>query len=107
MIPLAVLFIGLVLANGALLWLIARMVAPADVDFSLSRGLVAGFILAGLNSLSRWLVEPKLGEWSILVGAGVTLVVVMGSFRLAVVRSVLVTVLHWVGFLAIYIFVIR
>ncbi len=31
----------------------------------------------------------------------------MWSFRLAFVPSVLVTVLHWVGFLAIYIFMIR
>ena len=95
-ISVVALIISVVLAQGALLWLIAYMLAPAENDFSLERGIVVGLGLSVFSFMSQTFIEPKAGsDWTILTDFLLTLFVIWVGFRLSFWRTILAVIIFW------------
>ncbi len=91
---IAFLIVSLVLAQGALVWLIAYMLAPGGADFSLWRGIVLGVVVRVWCGLSRWVLEPRISDdWLMLTQFLGTLLLVWIGFRLGFWRTLFVVVI--------------
>jgi hypothetical protein len=98
MIFLITLLVGVVVAQGALLWLIASALAPAEKDFPLWRGLLLGAALSGWHRLYEILISPIIsGMWGMVIAFGVAAAVVQLGFRLSILRSIAATALLWIA----------
>jgi hypothetical protein len=109
MILIIAFIVAGVLAHGALLWLIAHILAPADSDISLLRGLWTGVVMSIWYNLCQWVIDPKIGVvWGgvlLLVGS---VFVIRWGFRFSFLRSALVCVILWIVLiLAVYLLVVR
>ena len=99
---------SVVLAEGALLWLIAYTLAPAEKDFSLWRGIGVGLLMSGLNFLCEEFFVPRVGDgWGLLAQIIVMLCVVWTGFRLSFWRTIIVMIIFWTIAGLAYYFLVR
>lgn len=109
MLLVIVMLISLALAQGALIWLVAYALAPAERDFSLLRGILIGFAWIIIYNLIKGLIKPKFGEgWELIISLVGTPIVFKFGFCLSVIRSILATVIVWIVVMAaMYFLLIR
>jgi hypothetical protein len=89
-------------ADGLLLWLIARLMAPSGFRVSFWRCLVATILV----SIATWalppLLEPSIGDWASVVTLLTFLPIIQLVIGLPFWRSVLATVIYNTVFVGIY-----
>ena len=91
------LIVSIVLAQGALVWLIAYTLAPGGADFSLWRGIVLGVVVRVWFGLSRWVLGPMIGDdWLMLAQFFGTLLLVWIGFQLGFWRTFFVVAIFWI-----------
>jgi hypothetical protein len=86
-----------------LLWLSTRILAPGDRKISLLRCFAVAFVLTFLANAARKFLTPIVGDWIILICFVLDICIVMGLFRLGLWRSIVVTLIWYIGmFIAYY-----
>jgi hypothetical protein len=85
-----------------LLWVAIRLLAPEERKPSVLRCFGVAFALTFLGHASLKFLTPLVGNWAWLIYFAVYVLIVMGLFRLSFLRSLLVTMIYFVGICAFY-----
>ena len=101
--PLTTILTMYAVATG-LLWVATRILAPKERKISILRCFVVAFVLTFLGNASRKFLTPLIGDWVLLVSLVLYVLLVMGLFSLSLWRSILVTLIYYVGMFAFYYF---
>ena len=104
--PLTTIIAMYVVATG-LLWIATRFLAPEDRKITVLRCFAVAFVLTFLGNASRKFLTPLIGDWVSLVSLVLYVLLVMGLFKLSWWRSILVTLIYFVGIVAFYYFLMR
>jgi hypothetical protein len=86
--------------NVALLWMAARMIAPAESRPSVWRCLGAAVLMTFFGNASNKFLYPFIGPWDILVKLVLYVLAAMAVLKLAWWRSSLLALIFYAGLLA-------
>ena len=82
-----ILWVAPYIITGGIMWFIVYQMAPIGREFSLGRTIL-GVVWMGLCERgANALLHPRIGDWSLLVGFLVSVLVVMSCFQIRFWRA--------------------
>jgi hypothetical protein len=106
-LPSLTTIIAMYAAATGLLWIATRILAPEGRKITVLRCFAVAFVLTFLGNASRKFLVPIIGDWVYLISLVLYILLVMGLFRLSLWRSILVTLIYYVGIFTFYYFMAR